>query len=719
MTIKQIRKINIIGRVMVRLLIIAGIMTCVSIMVAQEPGPLKPVEEEIVEETEFTEISEDSISDSSKNTIKKTRGGDSSTEPTDSVKKKKQGSAWYLSTPLGNHNKSNIDTLLYNYQRRFIPSFTSDAYATTGTLDAEGINMIYFQRPAMASTFFFDDALSFTLPSLKTFKFYNVYVPMTLLSYNFGGSKQNHADRLNAIFAGNVNKNIGIGAFLDYNYAKGAYNYQAVKDFNFGFNVYLNTHRYDMQAMYYHYNTVNQENGGIEDDLYITDPAEVQGGITKVEAKSIPTNLTTAQTRLRGDRLFTTHALKLGYWREEEVNDTTVRDIYVPVTKIIYSLDYEGHKHKFNNRDREEAEKFWKNTYLNPYQTEDSTEYWTVTNSIGVQLLEGFRKWAKFGIEAYASLQTRRITQTTYKSNLNLSEEEKAMLTPLPEGFNCTPRITQNRLFVGGSISKRQGTAITYLAAARFGLTGGVAGDVDVNGEASSRFKLFGDTVEVSAHGGFHNTSNSYLLSHYISNHFAWNQNLSKTILYDVGGKLMIPWTKTEISADFRNLKNYVYFNSEGIPTQHFPNIQVFAIRLNQKLKFGIWNWNNTVTYQVSSDKSVLPLPALSVYSNMFINFTAFKVLNVNLGIDCDYYTRYYGYAYQPATMSFYTQHKKEVGNYAFCNAYISAKLYKVRFYVLWSHVNQGLFKSNYFSIPDYPLNPRCLQFGLCVDFAN
>lgn len=637
----------------------------------------------------------------------------------DSVKPKKQSSAWTISTPLGNHSKASVDTLLYNYQRKFIPSLTSDAYATTGTLGSEGVNMIYFDRAASYSTFFFNDALSATLPSLKTMKFYNVYVPMTLLSYNFGGGSQNHADRLQAIFAGNVNRNIGIGGFLDYNYAKGAYNYQALKDFNFGFTFYFNSHRYEGQALYFHFTTVNKENGGITDYQYITDPAEVQGGVNKIEPKSIPTNLTMAHTRLRGDHLFTTHALKLGYWTEEAVNDTTVRDVYIPVTKFVYSLDYERSHHEFTNTASGDTDKFWAHTYLNPNTTNDDTEYWSVTNSLGVQLLEGFRKWAKFGIEAFASLQTRRITQTTYNYNPELSEEDKALLTPLPEGFTIVPRITQTRLSAGATISKRRGSLLTYAATAKFGITGGIAGDIDITGNVGSRFRLFGDTVSITASGGFHNASNSYFLGHYISNHFAWNQTIGKTTRFEFGGKLTIPWTKTEFSADFRDLKNMVYFNTEGIPTQHAPHVQVFALRLNQKLKFGIWNWNNTITYQVSSDQSVLPLPALAVYSNMFLDFRLFKVLNINLGIDCDYYTRYHGYAYQPATMVFHVQDQKTVGNYAFCNAYLSAKLYKARFYILYSHVNQGWFGNNYFSVPYYPLNPRNLQFGVSIDFAN
>lgn len=116
----------------------------------------------------------------------------------DNVKSKttyKQGNAWKLSYPLGNHEEADIDTLLYNYQRQFVPAMNSDAWATTGSFAAEGINMLYFQRP-QPSAFLFEDALNYWLPTFRKEKFYNVYIPMTLLSYNFGGNRDNHTDRL-------------------------------------------------------------------------------------------------------------------------------------------------------------------------------------------------------------------------------------------------------------------------------------------------------------------------------------------------------------------------------------------------------------------------------------------------------------------------------------------------------------------------------------------
>lgn len=653
-----------------------------------------------------------------RNLISRPGASATTTAATDSVKPRGKTTAWTLNTPLGTHSKATVDTLLYNYQKDYIPSFKSNAFATTGTLGSEGINMIFMDRPA-GSTFFFEDALAYSLPSLNTFKLYNTYIPMTLLSYNFGGNKQNHADRLNAIFAGNVNRNIGIGAFVDYNYSKGAYNAQAVKDFSFGFSFYFNTHRYEMQALYWHFSALNKENGGITDDLYITDPAEVQGGIETVEPKSIPVNLSAAHSRINGQRLFTTHAFKVGYWSEEQVNDTLTRDKYIPLMKFVYSLDYDWRHHMFRNDNATQGHEFWKNTYFNPNGTDDNTRYWLITNTLGVQLLEGFKKWAKFGIDAYFSLQNRKIT-LPHARTYDLTEEQLAELSPLPEGFSLEPVKSVTRGYVGGSISKKTGDLFKYNASVKLGLFGGIDGDLYLNGDVSTRFRMLGDTVSISAYGGYSNASNSWLLAHYASNHFVWDNKYNNLKEVKFGGTLVIPWTRTSVSAGFRNLTDYIYFNEESLPTQYHGNVQILSLSLDQKLKFGIWNWNNSITYQATTQSEIIPLPALAIYSNMFLDFRAFRVLDLQIGIDCNYYTRYYGLSYQPATMTFHVQRETKVGNYPFCNAYLSAKLYKCRFYVLWSNVNQGWFGlKNYFSMPHYPLNPRCLQFGLSIDFAN
>ncbi len=635
----------------------------------------------------------------------------------------KPGSAWTLSYPLGTHEESTIDTLLYNYQRQFVPSMNSDAWATTGSFAAEGINMLYFQRPE-PSSFMFEDALEYWLPAYNKEKFYNVFIPMTLLSYNFGGNRDNHTDRLKGIFAGNVNRKIGLGANIDYLYTKGAYNSDAAKNLIYGLQGYYTGDHYEMQAFFNHYNSQNQENGGITDDLYITDPAVLQGGVDNIEPKSIPTQLNGAQNRLAGAEFYMSHAYKIGFWRDDtQEGDTIERRTLVPVTKFIYSFNYKYNHHVFKNTVASEDKSFWENTYFTPSSTRDETYYWSFSNTVGISMIEGFQTWAKFGLSAYATYEYDRFKQEYLEPDIQTSETDSSDtgVTALPEGFIINPEKKRNRLWIGGRLEKMKGTLLRYAANAKFGLMGDAAGDLDVDGYVETRFKLGKDTVRISADGFFRNQTPSYLLRYYVSNHFVWDNDFGKTRSFRVGGHLHIPWTRTDLRAGVENIQNCVFFNSSSVPEQYGGSVQVFSASIEQKLKFGIWNWDNTVTYQTTSNRDVIPLPALSVYSNMYIRFKAFKVLEAQIGIDCDYYTKYRSYDYQPATMSFHIQGDDAiwVGNFAVANAYLTAKIQKTRFFVLWSHVNQGLFGSNYFSLPHYPVNPRQLRFGVSIDFAN
>lgn len=195
--------------------------------------------------------------------------------------------AWKLIEPLGLRKPTTIDTIYLNYARESVPTEVSDAWATTGNLGSEGMNLIYMDRQPM-SDFFFADALEHWYPTVKTMKYYNTRIPMTLLSYTTAGSRENSQDRLSGVFSGNVNRRLQLGAIFDYLYSKGCYNYQATKDITWGASASYMGDRYEFQGFFNSYNLLNKENGGITDDLYITDPAELQGGRDVNQSKGHP-----------------------------------------------------------------------------------------------------------------------------------------------------------------------------------------------------------------------------------------------------------------------------------------------------------------------------------------------------------------------------------------------------------------------------------------------
>lgn len=644
-------------------------------------------------------------------------------------------SAWTLTYPLGFHLAADVDTAQYNYQRRSIPSMASDAWATTGNLGSPGTNLLWFERPQQ-SDFLFYNSLEFWLPSFSKQKFYNIYVPTTILQYNYAGNSENHQDRLQGEFAGNVNRRIGIGAFIDYLHSKGMYNYQAAKNFNWGFSGYYLGDRYELQAFYQQYAHQNLENGGITDDRYITDPAAVQGGVTSVQYKSIPTNLTDAKSRLNGSEFYMNHAYKIGYWSEEQVNDTLTRDIYVPVMKILYSFDYKHYRHSFYDKTISNKD-FWQNIYFNPDETYDNTTLNTFSNTLGIYLIEGFRDWMKFGLSAYATYQINNYKlptayyytdeedtddsgTTSGQPATGVTDATGSELSKLP-AYIPDAKHNQNFVYIGGRIEKSHGAILRYNADVRFGLSGDAAGDLDLNGQILTNIPLFGDTVGIEAHGAFHNNTPDWITKNYVSNNFIWSNDFGKIRSVKFGASLEIPWTRTRATIDVENVQNHIYFNSDGLPQQHSSNVQLMSVGLEQNFKVGILNWNNRIAWQITSDASVVPLPQLTVYSNLFVKALLFKVLHLQVGVDCDFYTKYKGLCYQPATMTFCNQQDTALGGYPFCNAYFNIRLYRCRFYVMMSHVNQGLFGNakNEFSLPHYPINPRRFQIGIAVDFAN
>lgn len=629
--------------------------------------------------------------------------------------------AWGLLQPLGLHDKTTLDTLLYRIYNSAVPSGVSPAFATTGNQASEGMNMVYMDRAPM-SRFFFNDAKSFWLPSENKVRYYNSAIPMSVLSYNTGGGRDIAQDWFRFMFSGNFTPKAQLGVKVDYPYSKGSYNYQAAKGLNWQLSGSYMGDRYEMQAYYDAYNMINKENGGITDDLYIIDPAQLQGGLSKINPKSIPTNLTASHSRIRGKELYLNQRYKVGHWHTEYdsvFEDSVVRREYIPVSSFIWTFAYSEGRHRFTNTSSKDEGEFWDTHYFSADGTRDVTRYHAVRNTVGISLLEGFNKYAKAGLAAFVTHEVRNYYQTP--DTLPIAGAERpAQLTPYPFDTRMEHRASENFLYAGAQLTKQQGLTFNYDATVRLGVAGAAAGEIFADGGITTRIRMLGDTVSLRAYGKFANEKAPYLMDRYVSNHYIWRNEFGKIRRFRVGGTLTVPHTGTRIDVGVENVQNLIYFGPDALPVQAGNSVQVLAARIDQNLRFRALNWRNTVIYQTTSDDAVIPLPKLAIYSNLYLQFMVAKVLEVQMGVDLDYYTRYYAPSYQPATMSFCNQREVKCGNYPFMNAYASFRLSRARFYVLYSHVNQGLFGGNdYFSIPHYPLNPRRFQMGVTVDFIN
>ena len=392
---------------------------------------------------------------------------------------------------------------------------------------------------------------------------------------------------------------------------------------------------------------------------------------------------------------------------------------YVPVTSFIHTVKFDNYRRIY------EAYQTPADYYLQEYYDAgrltgdsiyDQTKHWHMKNTFAIAMLEGFNKWAKAGLKAFASYDLRHYELPTMEG-----------------GFE---KYNEHVLSVGGQLSKQEGKTLHYNAVAEIGLTGVDAGTLAVDGNVDVNIPFLGDTLQVRGDAFFHRETPSFYYRNYHARHLWWENDLDKTIHTRIMGTLSFPKTRTKLRVAVDEIKNYTYFSQsyditeEGLrkgvmvtPMQESGGINLLTAQLEQNFRLGILNWENQFTYQHSSKESVLPVPAFNAYTNLYIKFKVVKVLNVDLGADMRYFTSYEAPDYSPYMGQYTVQGNGEnnvkIGNYPIVNVYANVHIKHTRFFVMMSHINAGQGDKNYFFAPHYPMNERVFRIGVSWNFFN
>lgn len=586
------------------------------------------------------------------------------------------------------------------------------AIAYTGNLWSPHQSEDYFARPRNHD-FLFVNSYNLFATSPDEMRYYNTRIPFTMASYRVSGGSMQANDHLKLNFAGNFNKEIGLGSALDYVYARGEYQNSATKPLKWLSYFYYTGERYKAYLSLNVSKYANQENGGILDRGYVLDPDSYNDNFT--EPTNMPTQLVDTWNDTDHRNIHFTHNYDLGFWREvTEEGDTAVYDEFVPVANLFHTIDFDSYEHSFRMDANADAtdDGFFQHHYINPTITNDSIEYRNFSTYAGIRLNEGFSKYSQFGIAAFIGYERQHYTM---------------MYDTLAPTF-ISRRHVSNNVWLGGQLSRHQTSALTFDITARTAVSGDKVGDVDINGsiqtvipfgkrdEAGNRT----DSLLIQASGHMRNTRVSYLMDHYFSNHFKWSNDFDREQSIRVEGSITYPKSKTTISAGIEHINNYHYFDAtDGLPHQFAKQLDIFSLKIRQGLKAGILHWDNAILVQTTTDEKVLPLPAFSIETDLSIRFRIAKTLLTQLGATGYYHTKYYAPAYQPATQTWAVQDDIKCGNFPVVNAYVNCHLKRIKFFVMMHNILHGSVTNDVFIGPNYPMMPRRFEWGVVLDFQN
>ena len=686
--------------------------------------------------------------------------------------------AWTIDRKFGDIRPAEVDTLPHLYMNTIFNTGIHGEYNTTGNNYTARQNRLFMDRP-LTEQFIFTQPYSFTHKSPDEIHFTNTLSPHTNVSYDNCGDKLNGEDHLGVWFAVNAGKRLGLGFDIDYSYARGYYSNQSTSHFKGTLMASYIGDRYQMHAAYSNYHEKVSENGGITNDEYIVHPEIFTD---KFATNEIPTILESNWNRNNSSHFFLTHRYSVGFYRLERlsdeemkakefamaskqenlerkmqeeqekgedtdepsllsnagetaptINDSLVADtmkrVYVPVTSFIHTLEWNSHDRIYQAYSS--PNDYYQHTYFDAIDDNafagdsiyDQTKYTSIKNTLGIALLEGFNKYAKAGLKVFASHELRRfklpeITQTYGHP------------TSLLANYN------ENSVSIGGQINKTQGNTLHYNLLAETWVAGEDFGQLKIDFDTDINFKLFGDTVTLKAKAYFYRLHPTFYQRHYHAKHFWWdNNNLSKETRTRIEGLFSYRKTKTRLRIAIEEIQNYTYFStrydmqedkrinlSAGI-NQYGDNLNIMTAQLMQDFKLGPLHWDNVLTYQNSSNKDVLPLPALNIYTNLYLKFKIVNELAVELGADAFYFTEYEAPDFCPQINQFAVQENQasrvKLGGYPFVDIYANMHLKHARFFVMYSHVNAGKGNKNYFLVPHYPQNGSILRMGVSWNFFN
>ncbi len=680
-----------------KLLILCLFSFFATMLVAQQPHIIVPDSSLITNERDSLGI----IMEQSKRAEGITRGA---LQDTDTTKDLTRYNVWRINERTGERYTATPDTLLYNYQQTTLPDGNSVAMGYLGNLGSPVISKLFFDRGEGSQFFFYDAYYPYNMDVDKQL-FFNTRIPYSRINYQRSGSNMNKEERLETRFTMNFNRHLNFGFDLNFINAKGFYASQAAKQNNF--SVYGNylSDRIEVHAFASQTSATNYENGGITDSTFITNPELIEQSFN---SQDIPTRFVDTWNRVKTKQYYLSARYNLGY---NEPTLTPGDKKFVPVASLILTSRYKDQYRRFLSYDTARVtlpngdvvgkiDTLYTNNYYKS-AVDDSTRFSTFKNTLALSMREGFRDWVKFGLTVFVEHESR---------NFNL-------LDTVADGRY---RHNEQTTTIGGILSKQQGKYLRFNAEADLGVLGENLGEFRLSGNIKTTFNIAGKDANLIGEAYIKNLKPKFLERQYHSKYFWWNNDFDDTRRVYIGGKLVIPFTKTTLSVGVENIQNLIYFDKTSLPFQENENIQVVSARIDQDFKFGIFNWNNSIVYQTSSNEEAIPLPTLSAYSNIFLKTKIVDELTLQLGVDAHYHTEYYAPGYEPALLQFYNQREKKVGNYPIVTGYANMHLKQMRFFVMMYNIADLVIeKPNYFSLPNYPVNPTLFKLGVSVNLNN
>jgi len=594
---------------------------------------------------------------------------------------------WSLSENGALIKKSELDTTLWFSQVYHLFNKVSISSTYTGNNGSAYISNDFFKR-SYNSDFYFAQSVDAYLLKPSQIQYFNTTTPYSLLDYSQSENRMTHNEtRFNVFHSQNINKNLNFEFILNSSKSTGQYLYQANKFRNLGLVYSYKSDRFISHSNFISNQYQAQENGGIDSDQPLDGPTTTDLFTVQMDD---------ATNQIKNINAFSTNEYRVGKTVESETDTSGyIVENFIPRVGFIHEIEYSGNRRKFA---KVNARDFFSTIYLDSLSTNDSIKYNRLTNIFQIKFYEAPDRKYTFG-------------KRLYIGNDQLWYNFSATTGYYPE--------KQSNTFVGGGIFRNEGKFWQYEANGKIYLNGYRAGQTELTGFINKPLKIGRDTTSLRIEGSLKTLVPDYYQKYYYSNHFQWNNHFSNINEMNLQASIHSQEFKTELGANYALIDNYIYNDTEALPSQAGSELLVLSAYLNKDFENDHWLLRTQVLVQKASNENYLHLPVFAGFASFNYRTFVSKVLHFQIGYDVRYNTAYYADAYEPSTARFYLQNKQKIGNYPYLDFHTNLKLKRTRFFFIIMNSASGLLAGDYFVAPDYPYYRRTFRIGVAWSFYD
>lgn len=430
----------------------------------------------------------------------------------------------------------------------------------------------------------------------------------------------------------------------------------------------------------------NEENGGIANDSIFESDDEPDRGVT-------PINFESAFVKYRSRQIFVKHHYDFGKTYVKQINDSTTKDIFVSRWRVGHEAKYQYKSFSFRDEAPDSAN--YDNFFDNASFTDDRTYFQFIRNEVSFQNLATYDTTDNLRpFQIYLAAQHERVL---YDYSDKKEDFENVVLKA---------RIFNDKAF-----------KFQYDLGAAYTVQGEFVKAYKADGTLAFKWSEDG---KVKVNAAYLEQVPTLLQLRYESNHYRWNNNFD--FIKTLGGGIELQSEKVaNFKANFFTVDNYVYFNENAQPTQDVAGISVFTAYVQRNIPIWDFNFNNKVLYQnVLDGGDVLRVPDLTVQSSFYYGRSIFnKAMDIQLGVQLNYFTSYFADEYNPALSTTQIQNEREIGDYPQFDAFLNVKIRHTKFFLKYEHFNQGLSGNDFYAALHQPLPDAIFKAGIVWKFFD